>query len=145
MNQHKNKNLRVPVLFLVFNRFDTTKKVFEEIKRVKPKKLFISSDGPRKDKRKEKEVVEIIRKYLLDEIDWNCEVKTLFRNKNLGCKKAVSFAIDWFFKNVEEGIILEDDTIPNQDFFIFCEKLLEKYKEDERIMHISGNNFLKAK
>lgn len=142
MNQHKNKNLRVPILFLVFNRFDTTKKVFEEIKRVKPKKLFISSDGPREDKRKEKEAVEIIRKYLLDKIDWNCKVKTLFRNKNLGCKKAVSSAIDWFFENVEQGIVLEDDCFPSPDFFKFCEEMLEKYRDDERIMHISGNNFL---
>ena len=75
------------------------------------------------------------------QIDWPCEVKTLFREKNLGCKIAVSSAITWFFENVEQGIILEDDCLPNQSFFVFCEQMLELYKDDQRIMHISGDNF----
>jgi len=74
-------------------------------------------------------------------VDWDCEVKTLFRDKNLGCKIAVSSAIDWFFENVEEGIILEDDCLPSQSFFWFCQELLKYYRDDTRIITISGNNF----
>jgi hypothetical protein len=132
--------LETSVLFLVFNRLDTTKRVFAEIRKARPKQLFIASDGPRKNKPGEKEIVEKVRKYVLDNIDWKCELKTLFRKKNLGCKYAVSGAIDWFFENVEQGIILEDDCLPSQRFFKFCEELLEKYGDDERIMSISGYN-----
>jgi hypothetical protein len=138
--QRNNVDLRVPVLFLVFNRLDTTKKVFEEIRKAKPTMLFIASDGPREDNMGEKEIVESVRKYVLENIDWKCKVKTLFREKNLGCKYAVSSAIDWFFKNIEMGIILEDDCLPSQSFFRFCQVMLEKYKNDKRIMHISGTN-----
>jgi hypothetical protein len=132
--------LKTPILFLVFNRIDTTKQVFEKIKKARPKQLFVASDGPRKNKPSEKEIVEKVRKYVLENIDWPCKVKTLFRKKNLGCKYAVSGAIDWFFENVEKGIILEDDCLPNESFFRFCEELLERYKEDERVMSISGYN-----
>lgn len=138
--QRNNSTLETPILFLVFNRLDTAKKVFAEIRKAKPKQLFIASDGPREDKIQEKEIVEKIRKYLLKNINWKCEVKTLFRNKNLGCKYAVSGAIDWFFENVDQGIILEDDCLPSQSFFIFCQKMLRRYKDDKRIMHISGTN-----
>lgn len=138
----KKNRLRTPVLFLVFNRLNTTKKVFAEIQKAKPKQLFIASDGPREDRPGEKETVEKVRKYILDNIDWPCKVKTLFRKENLGCKYAVSEAISWFFKNVEQGIILEDDCLPNQDFFRFCQELLIKYKKDKKIMMISGNNFI---
>lgn len=134
----KTFQLNTPVLFLTFNRFDTTKKVFAEIKKAKPKQLFLASDGPRNEK--EKKVVQEIRNYLLKNITWDCKVKKLFREKNLGCKYAVSSAIDWFFENVEQGIILEDDCLPSQSFFRFCQEMLEKYKDDERIMQISGTN-----
>lgn len=130
--------IKVPVLFLVFNRLDITKQVFEEIKKAKPKKLFIAADGPRN--KMEKKKTDAVRKYILDNIDWSCEVKTLFRTKNLGCGKAVSNAITWFFDNVNMGIILEDDCLPSQSFFPFCEELLKKYKNNEKIMHISGFN-----
>jgi hypothetical protein len=132
----KNK-LNTPVLFLIYRRSDTAKKVFEEIKKARPKKLFIAADGPKEG---EEEKCQRARDIVMNNIDWECKVKTLFRDKNLGCKYAVSGAIDWFFHNVEEGIILEDDTLPNQSFFRFCEELLERYRDDERIMHISGYN-----
>jgi len=131
--------LKTPVLFLIFNRLDTTKKVFAEIKKAKPKKLFIAADGPRAEEEKKK--TDAVRKYILKNINWKCEVKTLFRDKNLGCKYAVSGAIDWFFENVEEGIILEDDCLPDQSFFRFCQEMLEKYRDDEGVMLISGANF----
>lgn len=136
----KKFQLTIPVLFLVFNRPNSTKKVFEEIKKAKPPKLFLASDGPRENKPGEKEIVESIRQNLLKEVNWKCEVKTLFRDKNLGCKSSVSGAIDWFFDNVECGIILEDDCLPSKSFFRFCQELLIKYKDNEKIMQISGTN-----
>jgi len=135
------KPLETAVLFLIFNRLDTTKQVFEAIKKAKPPRLYIAADSARENKEGEKEKVEAVRKYVMDNIDWNCEVKTLFREKNLGCKYAVSSAITWFFENEEQGIILEDDCLPSQSFFWFCEELLEKYKDDMRIWHIGGYKY----
>jgi len=137
------KKLKTPILFLVFNRLDTTKQVFEEIKKVKPKKLFVAADGPRNATEKKK--TNAVRKYILNNIDWDCEVKTLFRTKNLGCGKAVSSAITWFFDNVNMGIILEDDCLPSQSFFPFCEELLKKYKNNKKIMQIAGFNPVSSK
>lgn len=135
------KQFDVPILLLVFNRLDTTVKVFSEIKNQHPKKLFVASDGPREDKIGELESVNNVREYILKNIDWPCEVKTLFRTKNLGCKIAASSAITWFFENVEEGIILEDDCLPDVTFFRFCQELLEKYRDVDSIMSIGGSNF----
>ena len=133
-------DLNTPVLFLVFNRPETTKLVFEEIKKAKPPRLYIAADGPRGDKSGEAEKVKQVREYVMGNVDWDCELRTLFRDENLGCKYAVSSAIDWFFENEEMGIILEDDCLPSQSFFWFCEELLERYKDDERIFIISGYN-----
>ena len=129
-----------PILFLVFNRPNTTQMVFERIREVKPKYLFIGADGPRAEMKGEKELCEEVRRIVLD-IDWECEVETLFRDTNLGCGQAVSQAISWFFEQVDQGIILEDDCLPEPTFFPFCEKLLAKYKTEERVMHIAGSNF----
>jgi hypothetical protein len=137
--------LKTPVLFLIFNRLETTKKVFEEIRKAKPPKLYIASDGPREYKVGELEKVKAVRDYVLNNIDWNCEIKTLFREKNLGCGRAVSEAITWFFENEEMGIILEDDCLPSQSFFWFCEEILKRYKDDMRIWHIGGCNFQDGK
>ena len=115
--------MQTPVLFLIFNRPDTTKKVFEAIRKIKPKYLYIAADGARPDKEGEQELCEQTRSVIKD-IDWDCELKTLLRETNLGCKKAVSSAIEWFFDNVEEGIILEDDTLPNEDFFVVSSLIL---------------------
>jgi hypothetical protein len=133
--------LNTPVLFLVFNRLDTTQQVFAKIREIQPKQLFIGADGARASKEGEAEKVVAVRKYILDNIDWDCEVKTLFREQNLGCGVAPAEAITWFFDNVEQGIILEDDCLPDLSFFTFCEELLEYYKDNEQIMHISGSNF----
>lgn len=134
--------LKTAVLFLVFNRPDTTIQVFEAIRKAKPPRLYVAADGPRDSRHGEDEKVKTVRDYVMDHIDWDCEVKTLFREKNLGCKYGVSGGIDWFFKNEEEGIILEDDCLPAQSFFWFCEDLLERYRNDERVMQICGSNFL---
>lgn len=131
----------IPILFLIFNRPDTTQRVFEEIKKQKPKYLFVAADGARSDSLEDAQKCKRARDIVLDGIDWDCEVKTLFRDENLGCGVAVSAAITWFFENVEQGIILEDDCLPHPSFFVFCETLLEKYKDDENVYGISGDNF----
>ncbi len=131
--------LETPVLFLVFNRPDTTAQVFEAIRQAKPKQLFVAADGPRPDKEGEKESCEEVRK-IATAIDWDCELKTLFRDENLGCGKGPAHAINWFFEQVEQGIILEDDCLPDLSFFNFCEEQLNKFAFDENIFHISGCN-----
>jgi len=133
--------LNTAVLFLVFNRFDTSKEVFMSIRAIQPLKLYIASDGARSNVSGEKEKVEEIRKYIIDNIDWKCEIKTQFRENNLGTKYGVNNAISWFFDQEEYGIILEDDCLPSTSFFKFCEELLVKYNDNKDIWHISGNNF----
>ena len=128
-----------PILFLIFNRPNESQILFNAIREAKPKKLYVAADGPRNNGKDELICQET--KNILNQIDWECELKTLFREKNLGCGKAVSSAITWFFENEAEGIILEDDCLPSLDFFRFCDTMLEKYREDERIGHICGCNF----
>jgi hypothetical protein len=131
---------KAPVLFLIFNRPDTTRKVFDEIRKAKPAKLYIAADGPRVNVVGEKRKCEEARE-VTEKIDWPCKVMRLYRNKNLGCKLAVSGAIDWFFKNIDKGIILEDDCLPSPSFFEFCDEMLIKYENNTRIFHIGGDNF----
>jgi hypothetical protein len=133
-------SFKTPILLITFNRLDTTIQVFEQIKQQKPKYLFISSDGPRQNRADDFAKIEEVRNYILQQIDWDCEIKTLFHEKNQGCGLGVSGAITWFFDNVEQGIILEDDCIPYPDFFGFCEENLNHYKNDDRIWAISGTN-----
>lgn len=130
-------NKKAAILFLIFNRPHCTKEVFEEIKKYKPQKLYVAADGPRNIT--EDLVCAEVRNLI--NVDWECELKTLYREKNLGCKKAVSEAISWFFEQEPEGIILEDDCLPNQSFFSFCEEMLVQYRNDEKIAHIGGANF----
>lgn len=132
--------MEVPVLFIIFNRPDTTLKVFERIRSVRPAKLFVVADGPRKNNSLDvKKCLEA--RSIFDKIDWPCELKTLYREENLGCKHSVSTGIDWFFDQVESGIILEDDCLPDSSFFSFCEVILDRYRDDSRIGHICGSNF----
>ena len=137
-------SLKTAVLFLIFNRPDTTTQVFEKICQIKPQRLYIASDGPREGYDDEIEKVTKARE-IATKVDWPCEVKTLFRDKNLGCKKGVSTAITWFFEHEEQGIILEDDCVPHLDFFTFCENLLGHHAKDQRVSIISGNNFQNGK
>ncbi|MDR3693099.1 nucleotide-diphospho-sugar transferase [Mucilaginibacter sp.] len=127
------------VLFVIFNRPETTKKVFEAIRIAQPKRLYIAADGPRPDHAGDVELCKQTRE-IVSAIDWECDVKSLFRNENAGCKHGVSAAITWFFDQEEEGIILEDDCLPANSFFKFCDVLLEKYRYDTRIRHITGCN-----
>lgn len=128
-----------PILFIIFNRPEETKAVFESLRKIAPAKLYIAADGPRPNRdgdvekcRKTREVIKLI--------DWPCQVSTLLREENLGCGRAVSEAISWFFVNEPMGIILEDDCVPDTSFFQFCSELLTKYENDTRIMHIAGTN-----
>ena len=133
-------SFKTAILFLIFNRVDTATKVFKKIRQIKPAKLYVAGDGPREGSDEDTEKVKKVRD-IVTKIDWPCELKTLFREKNLGCKKGVSTAITWFFEQEEQGIILEDDCVPHLDFFTFCESLLDRYAEDERVSVITGNNF----
>lgn len=132
--------LTAPVLFLIFRRPDTTARVFEAIRAAKPTRLFVSADGPRGGRPEEAERCRMARE-LATAVDWDCELRTNFRPDNVGCKLAVSGGIRWFFDHVDEGIILEDDCLPSQSFFWFCQDLLHRYRDDERVMQISGANF----
>lgn len=134
-------NFNVPILFLIFNQPDITLQTFIEIKKVKPKTLYISADGPRLNKPGEENECFITRKIILDLIDWDCDVHTRFLENNLGCKKAVSSGISWFLNEINEGIILEYDCVPSRSFFSFCEVMLTKFRNDSRIMAISGSNY----
>lgn len=130
-----------PILLVIFNRPDTTAKVFASIRQAKPPKLYIASDGPRPSS--DADITAVLKsRQIAQAVDWHCEVETLFRKKNLGCAQAVKTAIDWFFSKEDFGIILEDDTVPTSQFYPFCQELLLKYADDTRIAMIAGTNHL---
>lgn len=131
--------LRTPVVLIIFNRTDTTQRVFDAIREVKPLKLLVISDAPRINREGEAEQCEATRA-IINQVDWECEVLTNHSNINLGPRKRISSGLDWVFEQVEEAIVLEHDCLPGATFFRYCEELLEKYRDDERIMIISGNN-----
>ena len=128
-----------PVLFIVFNRPKLTQIVFNQIRSARPPKIYIACDGPRINREDDCYLIQEV-KAICENIDWPCEVFNLTRDVNLGCKKAVSSAIYWFFENESEGIILEDDCKPHINFFQYCGVLLEKYKNDDRVGVISGSS-----
>jgi hypothetical protein len=134
--------LTTPVLLIIFNRPSTTQIVFEAIRKAKPTRLYIAADGPRPNKEGEVIKCEAAR-HVATQIDWDCEVHTLFRKENLGCGRGPATGISWFFEHETEGIILEDDCLPSPSFFQFCAELLEKYRDDSRVMEIGGNNLEK--
>ena len=134
---------RSPILFLVFNRPDTTRRVFEAIRTARPPRLYVAADGARVARAGEAERCEEVRRIAMA-VDWPCELVTLLRPTNLGCKRAVSTAINWFFEHEAEGIILEDDCLPDPSFFPYVDDLLERYRSDERVMWISGDNFISS-
>ena len=131
----------VPILFLIFNRPDTTKKVFNEIRKIKPKYLYVAADGPREYIQSDFDLCQQSREIVVQNIDWDCKVETLFRKDNQGCKKAVSQAITWFFTRCSAGVILEDDCLPTNEFFWYCKWALKEFEKDDRIVSVSGFNF----
>ncbi len=131
---------KAPVLFIIFCREEITLKTFESIRDYKPDVLYIAADGPRAEKPGEAGLCEQTRKSVLKAIDWDCNVKTLFRDTNLGCTNAVSSGITWFFSHEEYGIIIEDDCSIHSDFYLLCETLLPTYREEEKIMLLTAQN-----
>lgn len=134
------ENYNTPILFIIFNRKDTAQRVFNKIKEIKPKKLYVAADGPRRNRKDDIENCKKTRD-IINQVDWDCDLKTLFREENLGCGKGVSGAISWLFENEDRGIILEDDCLANDDFFVYCDDLLNRYKDNDTIKIISGDNF----
>jgi hypothetical protein len=132
--------LKTPIAFIIFNRPDTTERVFAEIAKAKPPKLLVVGDGARPNRAGESGKVSAARA-IIQRVDWSCEVLTNFSDVNLGCKKRVSSGIDWVFSQVEDAIILEDDCLPDPTFFRYCQEMLERYRNDKRIGIISGDNF----
>ncbi len=135
--------MNTPVAFFIFKRPDTTKKVFEAIRQAKPSQLLVVADGPRPDRADEADRCAASRS-IIDQVDWDCEVITNYSDINLGCKHRLASGLDWVFSTVEEAIILEDDCLPHPTFFGFCEELLDRYKNDDRIFLISGQNVQKT-
>lgn len=128
----------IAILFLIFNRPENTQRAFREIKKQKPKYLYVAADGARPNVVEDIEKCKTTRELIIEGVDWDCEVKTLFRDENLGCGKAVQSALDWFFGEVEMGIIIEDDILPDPSFFEYAEILLNRYKDDNQIFSING-------
>ncbi len=128
-----------PILLLLFNRPEHTAAVLDRLRYVRPSLVFIHCDGPRENMEGEFKKVAAVRS-ALENIDWPCEIKTFFREQNAGLRLGVSGALNWFFEAVEQGIILEDDCLPDVSFFPFCEAMLERYANEEQVMHIGGSN-----
>lgn len=129
----------IPILILGFNRPESTMKLIASLRDLKPIRVYFAVDGPRSDMDLEKVYAT---QACVSEIDWDVQVETRFLVSNLGCKMAVTSAIDWFFEKEEFGIILEDDCLPTIEFMHFSKRMLLKYRNNKKIMHISGSSFL---
>lgn len=127
-----------PVIFLIFRRSDLTSRVFECIRQARPQKLLIIADGPRDTA---ESVLCQQTRAITEQIDWDCEVLRNYSESNMGCRQRVSTGLDWAFEHVDEAIILEDDCVPHPSFFSYCQELLDRYREDNRVVVISGDNF----
>ena len=135
----KKNNFDVPILFLIFRRKDKALRVIESIAKVKPRKFYISQDGPRN----KSEMLEILetREAILSKIDWDCKIYKRYSKKHLGIRRNIVESINWVFETSNKVIVLEDDLLVNISFFLFCKKLLQKYENNDRVISISGNNF----
>lgn len=129
-----------PILLIIFNRPDLSTQVLNRIREVHPRQLFIAGDAPRREFPTDINLCKLSRN-LVSQVDWECNILTLFQKTNLGCKKGPEAAINWFFENVDEGIILEEDCLPDITFFNYCAELLEYYRYKEEVMMIGGNNY----
>lgn len=132
---------KTPLLLIGFNRPELLTRVIDRLRDVEPRQVFLAVDGPRESVHADHDRVQRTRE-CVDLLDWDCEVQTLFREENLGCGRAVSGAIDWFFSKVEAGVILEDDIIPDLSFFPYASELLRRFRDDQRVFAISGSSYL---
>lgn len=137
-----NDNYNIPILYICFNRPDVVRQSFDCIRKVKPSKLYVVSDGARDNIEGEADLVSECRSIITSSIDWDCEVKTLFQSVNLGCGIGVFTAINWLFDNENCGVIIEDDCICNDSFFKFMEEMLQRYENDHRIGMVAGSNLI---
>lgn len=135
--------MKTPVLFLVFNRPCLTRASFAAIRQARPERLYVSADGPRPDRPDGMDEADLCRqaREIATAVDWPCEVKTLFRSRNQGCRIGCTSGISWFFKQEPEGIVIEDDCVPQASFFPYCEELLERYRDTPEVMLIGGSNY----
>jgi hypothetical protein len=131
-------SFNTPIIFIVYKRLETTKKVFDKIKAIRPSKLYIVADGPKISS--EKPTCSAVKSYIEENIDWECQLIKIYSDYNLGCARRVQSGLDKVFSKEEKAIILEDDTLPDLSFFKFCEELLERFKNDDSVAHISGCN-----
>ena len=127
----------VPVVVIIFNRPELARRLAEALESVKPGIIYLISDGPRVGVAGEEEKVAASRE-IFETLPWDCKVVTCFASKNMGCMERITSGLDWVFGQVDRAVILEDDCIPSQSFFWFCEELLERYETDERVLSISG-------
>lgn len=130
----------VPILFCIFNRPEVTAQVFAAIRQQRPRRLLVVADGPRADRPAEHQLVQQTRN-LVTSIDWDCQLETCFSETNLGCRARMTSGLNWAFQRAEELVILEDDCLPHPKFFEFCRVLLERYRNEDRIKMISGDQF----
>ena len=133
--------MTAPVLLLAYRRPDTTRQVLAAIRKAAPQQLFVACDGPNPDREDEAARVQAVRELIDCSINWPCEVHRRYSKENHGCRRGISSAISWFFAHVEQGIILEDDCVPDPTFFPFCEALLDRYAHDLRVWCITGGNY----
>lgn len=133
--------MNTPILLIAWRRPNTLRQVIKAIKQIAPTRLYIACDGPNPERPGEEDDVAATRDVIRQEVDWPCQIERFYSDHNQGCRLGVSRAITWFFDQVEEGIVLEDDCVPHPDFFALCQKLLETYRHDNRVWCISGNNF----
>lgn len=135
---------RAPVAMLVFNRPRQTQRVFEAVAAARPAKLLVVADGPRGDRPDDERLCRETRA-VFERVDWPCEVLTHYADGNLGCRRRILTGLDWVFAQVPEAIILEDDCLPHPSFFPYCEELLARYRDDERVHMVRGGNFLEGR
>ena len=132
--------LKTPVALMLFNRADTTARVFAEIAKAQPKQLFVIADGPRPHVVTDAQKCAAARA-VTEQVDWECDVKRNYAHHNLGCGMRPATGLTWVYEQVDRAIVLEDDCVPDPTYFAFCEEVLERYRDDERVMHVAGNNF----
>lgn len=137
---NSNEGLKTAVLLLTWKRAASTSQVIEKLREVKARNVYVVSDGPRAGNIDDAYKVAATRDVICNDIDWDCSLKTVFRENNLGCRRSVSDGISWLFQHEEEAIILEDDCIPSTEFFNFCEYMLGAYRNDRRVASIGGYN-----
>lgn len=132
--------LRVPVAMMVFNRPAHAARVLDAVRAARPARLLVVADGPRRSHPGEAERCAAVRG-LFDRVDWPCEVERAWADENLGCRRRLSTGLDWVFDRAEEAIVLEDDCLPDPTFFPYCEELLARYRDESRVMAVTGANF----